>query len=89
MMAELKHMHMVTAVVHDASDMTVLYGPGEYHEPGTLPDGVPYSETLVSEAQLAASPAHAQPRAEPPPAPEPQAPPAKPAAAAAKTPGKA
>lgn len=59
-MGEPKRYHQVTSPVHDADGMTVLYGPGELHEPGSLPAGVPYAEVLADEAALAASPVHAQ-----------------------------
>lgn len=57
---ERKRMDMVTETQYDASGLKVLYGTGEYHEPGTLPDGVPHDEVLADEAQIAGAPAHAQ-----------------------------
>lgn len=59
-MGDPKRYHQVTSPVHAADGMTVEYGPGELHEPGSLPDGVPYAEVLADEAAVAASPVHAQ-----------------------------
>ena len=59
-MGEPKRYHQVTSPVHAADGMTVLYGPGELHEPGSLPAGVPYAEVVADEAGVAASPVHAQ-----------------------------
>ena len=84
-MGDVKHMHMVSGVVHAADGLAVDYGPGELHEPGTLPAGVPYRDVLATPEQLATAPAPAQPvkAAEPEPAPAPKA------TAAGKTPAKA
>ena len=59
-MAEARRYHQVTSPIHAADGMTVLYGPGELHEPGSLPGGVPYTEVVADEAAVAASPVHAQ-----------------------------
>lgn len=57
-MSEAKRFHQVTAPVH--GDDGIAYGPGELHEPGSLPSNVPYIEVLADEVQQAAAPAHAQ-----------------------------
>ena len=70
-MADVKHMQMVTDVMHAADGLAVDYGPGELHEPGSLPPGVPYRDVLVSDVQAAVAPAWARPAAEPQDDPEP------------------
>ena len=79
-----KRMNMVSDVVHGPDGNSVLYGPGEMHDPGSLPEGVAYREVLVTEEQIAAAPAHAQDapaepktEAEAAPAPDPEPAPAK------------
>ena len=72
-MSDPRHMHMVTDVMHAADGLAVDYGPGELHEPGSLPPGVPYRDVLVSDVQAAVAPAWARPAAEPQPDPEPKA----------------
>jgi hypothetical protein len=52
-------MHMVTDAHYDAGGMTVLYGTGELHEPGSLPGGVTYREVAATEAQRVSAPVHA------------------------------
>jgi hypothetical protein len=69
-------MHMVSEAHYEADGLTVAYGAGELHEPGSLPDGVRYREVVADDALRATAPAHARPP-EPPPAPEPKAPAAK------------
>lgn len=59
-MAEVKHMQMVSLPVHSTDGLAVEYGPGELHEPGSLPEGVPYTDVLVTDAQAAWAPVHAQ-----------------------------
>ena len=79
-------MHMVTVPHHAADGLAVDYGPGELHEPGTLPAGVGYTEVVATAVTRATAPAHARPAA-PPAAPEPEAKAAP--APAAKVSGKA
>lgn len=74
---DVKHMQMVAGVMHAADGLAVDYGPGELHEPGSLPAGVPYRDVLATPEQLATAPAYARPAPEPEP---------KPAAAEQKTP---
>jgi hypothetical protein len=52
-------MHMVADAHYDADGMTVLYGTGEFHEPGSLPDGVRYREVAATKAQRVSAPVHA------------------------------
>ena len=60
-MGDSKIMHMITDVHHGPDGLSVDYGPGELHEPGTLPEGIGYREVLAGDAQIATAPAHAQP----------------------------
>ena len=70
-MGDVKHMHMVSDVVHGPDGHSVEYGPGELHDPGSLPDGVPYRDVLVTEAEAATAPAHAKQAEAPAPEPAP------------------
>lgn len=64
MASEIKH--MVTDVNFGEDGHTVTYGPGELHDPGSLPDGVRYKEVLATDAQRDTAPAHAtEKKAEP------------------------
>jgi hypothetical protein len=74
-------MHMVAEATYAADGLTVVYGAGELHPPGSLPEGVPYREVLASEEFAATAP----PASEPPPPP---APPAKSEHPAGKAAGK-
>lgn len=56
-----KIMHMVSETAYEADGLTVAYGAGEMHDPGSLPDGVRYREVVASDAVLATAPAHARP----------------------------
>ena len=51
-----KVMHMVAEATYGPDGLTVVYGAGELHAPGSLPDGVPYREVLASEDFAASAP---------------------------------
>jgi len=57
--ADSKLMHMVTDTSYAADGQTVLYGAGELHDPGSLPDGVGYREVVASGAMQDTAPEHA------------------------------
>jgi len=58
--------HMVAETQYEPDGLTVVYGAGELHAPGSLPDGVPFREVLASEDFAATAPAASEP---PPPPP--------------------
>ena len=53
-------MHMVAAAEYAANGLTVLYGPGEVHEVGDLPDDIPIREVIMSDWEIALAPKAAQ-----------------------------
>ena len=53
-------MHMVAAAQYDDDGLTVLYGGGEVHEVGDLPDDIPIREVIMSDWEIALAPAAAQ-----------------------------
>ena len=66
-------MWQVSDVNHGPDGMSVDYGPGELHEPGSLPVGVRFRAVIADDVDRQIAPAYAQPA---PPAPPPVAPPA-------------
>ena len=74
--------HMVAETQYEPDGLTVVYGAGELHAPGSLPDGVPFREVLASEDFAATAPAASEP-------PPPPAPPAKSEHPAGRATGKA
>ena len=64
-------MHQVVDATYGPDGLTVLYGPGELHDPGTLPEGVGFRAVVADDVARAVAPAWAQPAPAPAPAPEP------------------
>ena len=53
-------MHMVAAAQYDDDGLTILYGGGEVHEVGDLPDDIPIREVIMSDWEIALAPKAAQ-----------------------------
>ena len=54
-------MHQVADVNHGPDGLSVLFGPGELHEPGGLPDGVRFRAVVADDVDRQIAPAWAQP----------------------------
>ena len=67
-MNDQRIMHQVVDATYGPDGLTVLYGPGELHEPGDLPVGVGFRAVVADDVARAVAPAWAQPA--PPPVPE-------------------
>ena len=59
-MGERRIMHMVASAEYGEDGLTVLYGGGEVHEVGDLPDDIPIREVIMSDWEIALAPAAAQ-----------------------------